>query len=149
MDWLDLGILIIGVAFLLLVIVLIKPLSKLAILLTSVQKTTDHLPEKVSNITTEATTVLKTSNETIAGVHQKMNDMNPVFHIIRDVGEASRQLTSTAVEKTIAFKQQTSDAKDFTDRKKYEGLYGLLSLLFYFSQKKDALKQAITITKSK
>lgn len=149
MDWLGIGVLLIGVALLILVIVLIKPLSRLSNVLASVQKTTDDLPEKLTDVTGQAKTVLQTGNETIANVNDQVHQVSPVFHVVHDIGEASRELTSAALDKTMAFKQQTSDAKDFSQRKKYEGLYGLLSLIYYFSQKKDALKKTLPTSTTK
>lgn len=147
MDWLGIGVLLIGSAFLILVIVLIKPLNKLSDVLTSVQQTTDTLPEKLSNITEQTTLILKTSNETIANVNKQVSEVSPVFHIIGDVGQASRELTTTALHKTLAFKQKTEGNKQFTQSKKYEGLYGLLSLVFILFKNKDRVSEELSKTK--
>ena len=143
MDWLGIGVLIIGIAFLILVIVLIKPLGKLTTVLEDVQKTTDRLPNTLTDVTGQATTVLQTGNKTIENVNDKVNQMSPLFQIVGDVGQASREFTSAAVDKTIEFKQHTSEAHALSQRNKYEGFYGLLSLVYYLVQRKSELKKAI------
>lgn len=144
MDWLGIGVLIIGLAFLLLVIVLIKPLSKITVVLNSLQKTTDTLPRTLTTLTEQTTTIMRTSNKTIENVNEKVTEISPVFKLVGDIGEASRVVTAKALDKTEAFKQQTSDTKALTQRKKYEGLYGLLSLIFILSKNKEPLSDELS-----
>lgn len=143
MDWLGIGVLLIGVALLVLVIVLIKPLSKLTDVLQSVEKTTDMLPNTVSTVTEQTTDIMRTSNATIANVNDKVSEIGPVFHLVGDIGQASRVITSNTLDKTLAFKEQTADTQAFAKRKKYEGLYGLLTLIFMLANNKDQLKEEV------
>ena len=147
MDWLGIGVLIIGVALLILVIFLIKPLNKLAGVLDNLQQTTDSLPNILTEITGQTTTILHTGNETIGNVNNQVKGFQPLFEIVRDVGEASQQLTATALEKTMSLKQNTSAATEFLQRKRYEGLFGLLSVFFYLSQRKKDIKNALPESK--
>ena len=147
MDWLGIGVLIIGIALLILVIVLIRPLNKLAGLLGNLQQTTDNFPKILTEITGQTTTILHTGNETIENVNNQVKEFQPLFKIVGDVGEASQQLTATALEKTITLKQNTSAANELSHRKKYEGLFGLLSVIFYLSEKKKDIKDAIPESK--
>ena len=147
MDWLGIGVLIIGVALLILVISLIKPLNKLAGVLDNLQQTTDSLPGTLTEITGQTTTILHTGNETIENVNNQVKEFQPLFKIVGDVGEASQQLTATALEKTMSLKQNTSAANELSHRKQYEGLFGLLSVIFYLSEKKKDIKKAIPESK--
>lgn len=147
MDWLGIGILIIGIAFLLLVFVLIKPLNKLSSLLGNLEKTTENLPNALTDITGQATTVLHTGNETIENVNNQVKEFRPLFQIVGDVGEASQQLTATALDKMMSLKQHTTAANEFAHHKQYEGLFGILSLFFYLSQKKKDIKNALSKSK--
>ena len=147
MDWLGIGVLIIGVALLILVFFLIKPLNKLTGILENLQQTTENLPSTLTEVTGQATTVLHTGNETIENVNKQVKEFQPLFQIVGDVGEASQQLTATALEKTISLKQNTSAANEFSHRKQYEGLFGLISVLFYLSEKKKDIKNVIPKSK--
>lgn len=149
MDWLGIGVFVIGLAFLIFVVMLLKPLSKLSDILESVQKTTDQLPETLTDITGQATTVLHTSNQTIGNVNNQVAEISPLFHTVGEVGEAAREFSSAALDRTIAFKEKTSEAHEFSRRKKYEGLYGLLSFLVFFSQKRNEIKQVLPDSKVK
>lgn len=143
MDWLGIGVLLIGVALLILAIVLIKPLTKLTEVLKSVQKTTDMLPRTVTNVTEQTTTVMRTSNATIANVNDKISEIGPVFYLVGDIGEASRVIASNTLDKTLAFKTQATEANAIAKRKKYEGIYGLLTLVYVLANNKNELKEQI------
>lgn len=142
MDWLGFGVLIIGIAFAALVIILIKPLGKLTNAIEGLEETTKRLPSILGDSANQAHEAFGKVNDTLANVNEQVKSINPVFHIVKDAGEASRQLTSVALEKTIAMKKSTSEAQAFTERKKYQGLYGILSFIFYISQRKKDLKNA-------
>lgn len=143
MDWLGIGVLLIGIALLVLVIILLKPLNKLSDVLESVQQTTDKLPETVTDVTEQATQLLQTGNETLSNVNNQVTEISPVFQIVGDVGSTARAFTSAAVDKTVALKQQTSAATEASKRKKYEGLYGLLSFILFFTERKKEVKNAV------
>lgn len=142
MDWLGFGVIIIGIAFAALVTILIKPLGKLTNVLEGLEETTRRLPSALDDGANQAHQAFGKVNDTLVNVNEQVKSINPVFHIIKDAGEASRQLTSAALEKTIAMKESTSEAQAFTERKKYQGLYGILSFIFYISQQKKDLKNA-------
>lgn len=143
MDWLGFGVLIIGIAFAALVIILIKPLAKLTNALEGLEATTKRLPTVLDDGATQANEAFEKVNETLANVNEQVQSVNPVLHIVKDAGEASQQLTSVALEKTMAMKETTSAATEFTTRKKYQGLYGILSFAFYIAQRRKDLKNAV------
>ena len=62
MDWLGIGVFIIGIALFVLVIILIKPLMKLANVLSSVQQSTDRLPKILDENGKEAHIALQQVN---------------------------------------------------------------------------------------
>jgi uncharacterized protein YoxC len=107
------------------------------------------LPEVLDDVTHQASDILQTSNATLGNVNEQVNEISPLFHIVGDAGEASRKLTSAALAKTNVLKQQTGSAKEFVRREKYEGIYGLLSFLFFLSQKRKEIEETIPVTKSK
>lgn len=141
MDWMGIGVLLIGVAFVVLVIVLIKPLNKMADLLEGLQETTDRLPHVVDDVSAQATDMLQTSNAALDQVNRQVHSLNPFFHIIGDTGKAARSLTLSALEKTNLWKAQTAVAVEFSRREKYEGIYGILSFLFFLSQRKKEIEK--------
>ncbi len=142
MDWLGIGVLVIGVAFLILVIVLISPLAKLATVLDSVKKSTDRIPKIMDDNSKEAHTALKNVNVTLENVNQQINAVHPLFNIVEDAGLASREVSLKWLDKSTALKEQSTQAQAFTERQKYEGLYGVLSFAFYLFQNKEDLKEA-------
>lgn len=137
MDWLGIGVLIIGIAFAVLILLLIKPIRKLTETLDRFKQATDRLPQMVDDLSNQTTEVLKSSNATIANVNEQVKEVSPFFHIIGDTGEATRKLTLSALGKTNALKTRTYDASDFTRREKYEGIYGILSFIFYLTERKN------------
>ncbi len=147
MDWLGIGVLIIGIVFAILVIFLLKPINKLASVLGSLQQTTDRLPKVLDDVTSQASIVLQASNATLGNVNKQVAEITPLFHIIGVAGKDAEKLTSAALDKTATLKQQTAGAKEFVTSKKYEGIFGLLSFLFFLSQKRNELSDTIPKTK--
>ncbi|WP_210468846.1 DUF948 domain-containing protein [Sporosarcina sp. 6E9] len=147
MGLLEIGVLIIGIAFAVLVLFLIKPIKKLTDVLDNLKKTTEKLPESFVTITDQTTSVLQEGNKTIENVNDQVKELRPIFEIVGDVGEASQELSHSTLQKTIALKQKTSNAVEFANRKKYEGLFGLLSMIYYLNQNKNILKEKISKTK--
>ena len=143
MDWLGIGVLIIGITFAILVIYLLKPINKLASVLGSLQQTTDRLPKVLDDVTSQATTVLQASNATLGNVNKQVSEISPLFHIIGDAGKEAEKFTSAALDKTTTLKQQTTSAKEFVTSKKYEGIFGLLSFLFFLSQKRQEISETM------
>ncbi len=143
MDWLGIGVLIIGITFAILVIILVKPINKLASVLDSLQQTTDRLPKVLDDVTSQATTALQASNATLGNVNKQVSEISPLFHIIGDAGKEAEKFTSYALDKTTTLKQQTNSAKEFVKSKKYEGIFGLLSFLFFLSQKRQEISETM------
>ncbi|ASN03643.1 DUF948 domain-containing protein [Virgibacillus necropolis] len=140
MDWLGIGVLVIGVAFAVLVLVLIKPLNNLSNLFFSVQKTTDELPHNINLITDQTKNTLQASTETLTKVNNQVKELSPLFSIIGDAGRGTQKLSSSLVDATTSMKTGTEDGKKFTERHNLEGLYGALTLSYYLFQRKKALK---------
>ncbi|MEK3934587.1 DUF948 domain-containing protein [Sporosarcina sp. FSL W7-1349] len=149
MDWMGIGVLLIGIAFVVLVILLIKPLNKAADLLEGLQETTDRLPDVVDDVSAQATDMLQTSNATLDQVNSQVHSLNPFFHIVGDTGKAARTLSLSALEKTNLLKAQTASAMEYSKREKYEGLYGILSFLFFLSQRRKEMKEIAEISPEK
>ncbi|WP_153721289.1 DUF948 domain-containing protein [Sporosarcina cascadiensis] len=142
MDWvLGIGVLLIGIALIIVAVVLIKPLGKLTEVLESVKKTTDTLPSTVADITGQTQQILHTSNETISNVNKQVSEVTPVFQIVGDVGEASREVTTAALDRSVRLKERVGNASGFVQEKEYKGLYGLVTLVFYLMQQKKELKK--------
>ncbi len=141
MDWLGIGVFIIGIALFVLVIILIKPLMKLANVLSSVQQSTDRLPKILDENGKEAHIALQQVNMTLENVNEQIHAVHPFFEIIEDVGLASRQVSAKWLQKSTDFKENAIEARTFTAKQNYAGLYGFLSFIFYLSQNKEILNE--------
>lgn len=140
MDWMGIGVLVIGIAFAVLVVILIKPIKKLGDVMENLKQTTEKLPHVMDDVTGQAQLVLNTSNETIGNVNQQVNEITPLFKIVGDTGEAARSLTQSALSKSNTLKENTANAANLTRRERYQGVYGFLAFLFYLQQNKEELK---------
>lgn len=135
MVWLGIGVLVIGIAFFILVLLLTAPLHNLAEVLTSLKATTDKLPENVDQIMNQASDVLKTSNNTLHDVNEKLHTLSPLFYIVNDIGEATHKLSSSLTDASKTFKENTAEAKQQIQRENLDGLYGGIALGYYLFQK--------------
>ena len=77
MLWIGIGVIIIGIAFFGLVILLIKPLNKLTGLFSSLQKTTDILPQTVNEITTQTKEAIGAGKDTLHEVNEQLRQLSP------------------------------------------------------------------------
>lgn len=141
MDWLGIGILLIGIAFSVLVLILIKPVRKLSDTLDGVKLATNRLPKAIDDLSMQATEVMKTSNITIQNVNNQVKEMTPFFHVIGVTGEATHQLTLAVLKKNNRLNAKTTTTTDFTKREKYEGIYGIVSFIFFLTQRSKGLKK--------
>ncbi|MFC3040882.1 DUF948 domain-containing protein [Virgibacillus xinjiangensis] len=149
MDWLGIGVIIIGVAFLVLVILLIKPLNKLSGVLGNLQKTTDDLPETVTDITAQAREALSTSTDTLHQVNNQVKELSPIFYIVGDAGRATSQLSNSMVNAVGKMEVKAQEASDFAYRKNLEGIYGALTLGYILFQKRNEFSTPKNTTNSK
>lgn len=136
MDWLGIGILVIGIAFAALVLLLIKPLNNLGNVLFSVQRTTDKLPHNIDLIIDRTKDTIQTSTETLSTVNNQIKELSPLFYIIGDVGRSTQKLSASLVDTTATMKTTTRDGKNFNNSHNLEGLYGVLTLGYYLAQRR-------------
>ena len=148
MDWLGIGVLIIGVAFAVLVIMLIKPINKLSETLDNVEKTTNQLPSLMNDVSQKTAELLDNGNSTLKQVNKSAKEIDPYFSIIGDVGEASHELTTTALHKATEWKTKTTGAKQFVQKEKYAGLFGVLSFFQFLKERKQITKTSIEMNKN-
>lgn len=134
MTWLGLGILIIGIAFFVLVILLIGPLNNLGDVLSGLQETTEKLPDDVGKIFEQTNGVFKQANDALYDVNEKLHTLSPLFSTVNDIGQASHNLSSTLTRTGYTFKENALEAKQRIQRENLEGIYESITLAYYFLQ---------------
>lgn len=136
MLWLGIGVLVIGIALLLLAIILIKPLFKLAGVFSNLQKTTDTLPNQLNSITSQTTNVIGAGVDTLNEINTQVKKLSPIFNIIGDVGQATNKLSSSIVHKVNRMNNETETVKSISTTKGLEGFYALIALVFLLFKRK-------------
>ncbi|WP_430789206.1 DUF948 domain-containing protein [Virgibacillus flavescens] len=137
MDWLGIGVLVIGIAFAVLVLLLIKPLNNLSNLIFSVQRTTDDLPRNINLITDQTKNTLQTSDETLTKVNTQVTELSPLFVIIGDLGRATQKLSSSLTNVSDKMKNKTEDGKEYADSRNLQGLYGAMALGYFLIKRRN------------
>lgn len=141
MDFTGIGVLLIGIGFLILSIFLAIVLSNVASILGGVNKTVGQLPEQLDNMFDETGKLLHNSNNTLADVNEKLGTLTPLFHVVGDVGESTRRLSSALVDVSKSTKSKVENADDATQSKTVGGLFGSTTLGYYlFGKCKEAKK---------
>lgn len=135
MLWVGIGLVIIGIAFFGLVMLLVKPLNKLAAVFSSLQVTTDQLPQNINEVITEVTETIGSGKDTLHMVNEQLKELSPMLHIIGDAGRATNHLSSSMVDAVMRLETSTTEASEFTHRNRLEGLYGALTLGYFIFQK--------------
>ena len=134
MLWLGIGILVVGLALLIVAIVSIKPLFKLAGVLSNVQQTTKKLPENVDGIISDVSKGINQGLDTLSQVNGQIKQLNPFFQIIGDVGRATNQLSNSIVQKV--YHNDTGKTSTPVNLKGFYALIALVYLLFNFNKKR-------------
>ncbi|WP_337018290.1 DUF948 domain-containing protein [Oceanobacillus massiliensis] len=142
MTLVGIGVLLIGVAFIILAIFIGHALNNLAGVLRGVDKTVQQLPDQLDNIFKETGNMISESNHTLADVNDKLHQLSPLFYIIGDVGNATRKVSSSLVDVTDSIKVKTEGGKDTADSNKLGGLYGSFALGYYWLKKRQEMKKA-------
>lgn len=143
MDLTGIGVLLIGIAFLLLAIFLAKVLNNFANVIDGVDKTVQKLPDQLDDILNETGNLIHYSNDTLTDVNEKLSELTPLFQIVGDVGQSTRNLSSSLVDVTASVKKKMDDpATDVpTQNKRLGGVYGSLALSYYLMKKRKELKK--------
>ncbi|WP_174615436.1 DUF948 domain-containing protein [Virgibacillus ihumii] len=137
MDWIGIGVIIIGLAFLGLVFFLIKPLKNLTELFASLQKTTDELPDQVADITSETTSAISAGRDAINQVNKQMNELSPLFQLIGDMGNTTRGLSSSLIKVNTTMREKLENDSAIK-RNNLEWIYGIMTLGYCIFQRNKA-----------
>ncbi len=139
MDLVGIGVLLIGVAFLVLSIFLGRVLNNFASILVGIDKTVEQLPHQLDGILNETGNLIHNTNNSLADVNEKLGTLTPIFHIIGDVGESTRTMSSALMDATRSMKNKDSSATVEQQEKRLGGAYGVAALGYYALRKgKDA-----------
>ncbi|MFD2627660.1 DUF948 domain-containing protein [Oceanobacillus kapialis] len=135
------GVLLIGVAFIVIAIFVAHVLNNLAGVLQGVEKTVQQLPNQLDDIFKETGQLIEESNHALRDLNDKMHQLSPLFYIMGDVGNVTRKFSSSLVDVTDSLKTKTSGANEVTKKNKLGGAYGSFALGYYWLQKKREQKK--------
>lgn len=135
------GVLLIGIAFLTLSIFLARVLNQTAFVLKGVGTTIEQLPDQLDGVLEETSNLIGNTNDTLSDVNEKLDTLTPLFHIIGDVGESTRKVTSSVNDFTVSMKGKLEATDEETRNKRLGGMYGLSALAFYSVGKGKELKK--------
>lgn len=141
MDLTGIGVLLIGIAFLVLAIFLARVLNNTASILGGIDKTVEQMPAQLDGILNETGNLIHNSNKTLADVNEKLGTLTPLFHIVGDVGETTRAVSSSLVNVTASMKNKVSSPDEELQNKRLGGIYGTVALAFYAMRKKSDVKK--------
>ncbi len=142
MDLTGIGVLLIGIALLVLAISLAQILNNIASILKGVDRTVEQLPEQLDDMFDETGKLLHNSNNTLADVNEKLGTLTPLFHIVGDVGESTRRLSSSLVDVSKAASNKIENDESVEQKKKIGGVYGSTVLGYYLFRKRKEQKES-------
>ncbi|MER2090274.1 MAG: DUF948 domain-containing protein [Sporosarcina sp.] len=147
MDLTGIGVLLIGIALLVLAIFVARVLNNFSSILNGVDKTIEQLPDQLDSILNETGNLIHNSNNTLADVNEKLGTLTPLFHIVGDVGESTRTLSSSLVDLTASAKEKMDEADPDKQDRRLGGLYGTAALGFYAMRKSKEAKKGTSSTR--
>ncbi len=141
MTLVGIGVLLIGVAFVILAFFIGHVLNNLAGVLDGMDKSMQRLPDQLDDIFKETGNLIQEGNRSISDVNDKLGQLSPLFYIAGDVGNVTRKFTSSLVDVTESVKSKTEGAQEVTGKNNLGGLYGSFALGYYWLQKRKQQKQ--------
>jgi len=141
MTLIGIGVLLIGVAFIILAIFIGHVLNNLAGVLQGMDKTVQQLPEQLDDIFKETGNMISESNHTLADVNDKLKQLSPLFYVAGDIGNVTRKFSSSLVDATDSIKSKTEEASETGEKNKLGGIYGTFALGYYWFKKRKQRKQ--------
>lgn len=136
------GVILIGLALLIIAIFVAHALNHLAGVLKGVEKTVENLPNQLDDIFKETGNLISESNHTLEDINEKLEQLSPLFYVVGDVGNVTRRFSSSLVDKTDAWKESVKKGKDVVEKNKLGGIYGGFALGYYWLKKRKQMKQA-------
>lgn len=103
------GVILIGVAFLVMAVYLAWTLNNLANVLRGIEKTVEQMPQQLDDIFRETRQMLNQTNVTISEVNDKLRTLSPLFYMVHDVGEMSRKLTTPLANFSVNMNQKAKN----------------------------------------
>lgn len=140
-----LGVLLIGVAFLLLAIFLARVLNRLAGVLNGVNETMEALPKQMNQLLGETGNLIHTSTQTLADTNKKLESLTPLFQIVGDIGDTTRTYSSSLVDVVDSAKSKVELADEAKRNQKIGGIYGIAALGYYTVRKRNDIKKQKTV----
>ncbi|ALX49356.1 DUF948 domain-containing protein [Lentibacillus amyloliquefaciens] len=104
------GVMLIGIAFIVIAVYLSWTLNNLANVLRGVEKTVEQMPDQLDDIFRETGQLLNQTNVTISEVNDKLRTISPLFYMVNDVGEMSRKMTTPLAN--FSWNRKKSKKKD-------------------------------------
>ena len=141
MTLVGIGVIIIGVALLVLSIFIGHALNNLANVLKGVDQTVEQLPKQMDDIMKKTGDMISESNNTLVDVNDKLKQLSPMFYVVGDVGNVTRKFTSSIANVTDTMKTKTEGARNVSEKNKIGGLYGTFALAYYWYKKRNELKK--------
>lgn len=140
MDLTGIGVLLIGIALLVLAIFFARVLNNLANVIGGIDKTIEQVPHQMDQLLNETNHLIHNSNDTLADVNEKLGTLTPYFHIVGDLGESTRTLTSSLADVTATAKNKLDAADETMQNKRLGGVYGTMALSYYLWKKRKEFK---------
>ncbi|RLL39948.1 DUF948 domain-containing protein [Oceanobacillus piezotolerans] len=141
MTLVGIGVIIIGIALLILAIFIGHALNNLANVLKGVDKTVERLPNQLDDIMKKTGDMISESNNTLADVNDKLHQLSPLFYVVGDVGNVTRKFSSSLVNVTESAKVKTESGVNAKDKNKLGGAYGTFALGYYWLKKRKERKR--------
>lgn len=135
MDLQGIGVLLIGIALLIMAIFTAKILNNIAGILKGVDRTVEQLPAQLDTMFDETGKLLHNSNNTLVDVNEKLGTLTPLFHIVGDVGESTRRLSSGLVKVSKRGMEKNLEVDGEKKDETVGKVFGLSTIAYYLFKK--------------
>lgn len=136
-----LGVLIIGIAFVILAVILGRMLLKAASTLKSADVIAQRMPQQVYRVMDETADMMRYGNDALQDLNTKMRELTPLFYLVGDLGNSTESASLWVQQQAQKLNRESDELSAETESKIGNNAYGSIALVMYLLKKRKELQR--------
>ena len=136
-----LGVLIIGIAFIILAVILGRIMLKAASTLKSADVIALRMPKQVYRVLDETADTMRYGNDALQDLNTKMREMTPLFYLVGDLGNSTESASLWVQQQALKLNRESDELSAETENKIGNNAFGSIAIVMYLLKKRKELQR--------
>jgi len=136
-----LGVLIIGIAFVILAIILGRIMLKAASALKSADILAQQTPKQIYRVMDETSDIMRYGNDALQDLNTKMRELSPLFYLVGDLGNSTESASLWVQQQAQKLNRESDELSAETENKIGNNAYGSIALVMYLLKKRKEIQR--------